>query len=87
MRPQGKLWETECALLNPDTGEDSWVPPGEPRRRLENFKHLWLARAVSSKGKAPARTPGQLRLFEREYIKDRAVRHLETIRRVLLKSI
>ena len=78
VRPQGKLWDTECALLNPDTGEDSWVPPNEPRRRLENFKHLWLARAASSEGNAlrqsPARTPGQLQLNEREYTKERPTR-------------
>lgn len=58
---RGELWDTECALLNPDTGEDSWVPPGERRRRFENMKHLWLARGDASRP-APPRPHEQMSL-------------------------
>ena len=51
-------WETDCKLLDPETGEDSFHPIGEPASRYRNLKHHWLTRNGPPKD-AP-RPAGQL---------------------------
>ena len=51
-------WETDCKLLDPETGEDSFHPILEPARRYGNMKHHWLNRNDPPKD-AP-RPAGQL---------------------------
>ena len=56
---KGAAWQTDCKLLNPVTGEDSWKPAkSEQRTRYLSMRDLWLRR--DDPAKAPPRAAGQL---------------------------